>query len=400
MRCQRLFRHSAITLLAFAIMGFFAAVTVSIKSLNPLTEAVSKFSFTDLYYSILRTGRAPEESRVISIVDIYQFLGRGNYAKLLEDLESMHPKVICVDAVFEGMKPEDMEGDMALAEVVEKYDNIVFSMKMEELHEEGGLWVSTEQIRSFFTEFTDVKEGFCNMPRGNLYDEMKREIHTSAQVVVPAGDTLKYSSMVVETANLYAGCDIIKGSDDVININYSPTHFPKMKPDEVLKHPEWVEGRIVYLGDLHDAVDQHWSPTGEKLPGVEILAYGTQTLLDKKEVINPHIAITCLLSFFWVLLMRCVLSFYSYYTKQSSRLVVKYIVGSSYGHSILVFIFTYGLLYISFVVFSKWNVSLNWGWALSGFAFLGTGENLYDAVNDYVTALIERRRSKLQEVNA
>lgn len=376
---RQLTKNSVITLLSFIIMGFFAAIIDYIKPFNPLKEAISSFSFTDIYYSILHTTSKPQESKLITIVDINQFQGRGNFAKLLEDIESMHPKVICVDAVFEGPHLDEPEGDMALADVAEKNSNIIFSMKLEDLYEQDGAWISGHPIHSYFASYVPVAEAFCNMPRGNLYDGMKREIPISACV-----DSITYHSMILKTANMFAEQDIINGNNDMLSINYSPLQFAKILPGDVLNHPELFDGRIVLIGDLHEAYDQHWSPIGEKLAGVEILAYGIQTLLDKKQVTRLPLPITYPLSFLIVLAMCALYDVFQNLTTHSSNMIIKFIISSSYVWSIMVFIVSSLLIFISFIIFAKWNLSLNWGWTLSCIAFIDTSKNLYSSVNNYI----------------
>lgn len=382
-------KNVCVSLLAFAIMGFFALIMVKIPPLNPLTDTVANFSFTDIYYSIINETGTPVESKTVTIVDINQFEGRGNYADLLEDLESMHPAVICVDAVFEGSRLYDQDGDKKLADVVEKYDNVVYSMKMEEVHVEDGVWVSSAPIHSYFTEFVDAREAFCNMPRGNLYDSMKREIPITARV-----DSAVCHSMIVETVNMYAHKDVTNGRSDAVKINYTPTTFRTLRPSEVKAHRELIEDRIVLLGDLHDQNDQHWSPLGEKLAGVSIHAYGIQTMLDKKEIIKPHWTLVCLLSFLVVFGMLHVINVHSRRTQASSNLVVKFLLGSDYARSIILFGFSSILLMVSFLIFMKWSISFSWGWAFSGVAFLSTAGNLYNALLNYYNARKQKRDNR------
>lgn len=378
-------RNVCVTLLSFVIMGLFALIVVQIRPLNPLKETVANFSFTDIYYSMLSTGEA-EESHAVVVVDINQFEGRANFAKLLEDIESQHPAAICVDVVFEGVKLDDQDGDMLLADVAGRYDNIIYALKMEDLRDEGGLWVSSFPIHSFFAEFVDVREAFCNMPRGNLYDAMKREIPITARI-----DTTLYHSMVVETVNLYAHKDITNGRNDAVKINYKPTKFPCLKPAEVVSHRELIEDRIVLVGDLHEQYDQHWTPLGEKMAGVSILAYGIQTLLNQNEVKKPHLVVTFLLGFLVVLLMLYIIRAHARRTKDSHNLVVKYLLGSDYARSIIIFGYSSLLLMVSFLIFVRWNISLSWGWAFSCMAFLGTAGNLYNAIYGYYRANKEKK---------
>ena len=51
---QFLLRHSLITVLAFALISFMAAIALNVSFLNPLSKAISDFNFTDVYYQILQ----------------------------------------------------------------------------------------------------------------------------------------------------------------------------------------------------------------------------------------------------------------------------------------------------------------------------------------------------------
>lgn len=385
---HKLARNAIITLFAFAFMAFFAVIAVSIKPLDPLTETVSSFSFTDIYYSIIKETAPPDTSHAITIVDIYMFQGRDNFAKLIEEIESYHPKNICVDAVFEGERPENIDGDMALMDVVEKHNNLIFSMKMEQVFTgENEEWVSGSTIHSFFKDYIPIHEAFCNLPRSNLYDAMKREIPIVANV-----DSSDVYSMAVEAANAYAGKDITYGRTNKVAINYTPMVFQKIKPEDVNLYPELIEGRIVFLGDLHDNNDSYWSPIGEKLAGVEILAYCTQTLLEKKEIKELSLLLRIILSFSITLCVLFLLQQYEAKTQKSENLFVQYFVGSTYTKNILIFIFTSALLGISFFIFSKWGISLSWGWTFSGIAFLKTAENMYSAIHNYIEQKSKKKR--------
>lgn len=388
--------HAAVTLLAFALMAFFALIVIAVRPLNPLKETIANFSFTDIYYSILSTGEA-QESHLVTIVDINQFRGRRNFAQLLDDIESHHPAAICVDAVFEGPDLADQEGDMLLADVVEHYDNIVFALKMEDIGLDAeGQWVSTSPpIRSYFSDFiTPTRQAFCNMPRGNLYDAMKREVPITAIV----DDTL-CRSLIVETANLYAHRDITNGRTTPVRINYTPTNFPTLTPRQVAARPHDIEDRIVIIGDLHEQNDQHWTPLGTKIAGATILAYGIQTMLTRSEVASPPLAVTIALAFFIVVIMRIILKAHARRTMGSPRLVVKYLLGSDYARSIIIFAYSSLLLMISFLIFVRWNITLSLGWALSSMALLRTAENLYNAIHSYHNALRDKNDNEREVRN-
>lgn len=199
---------------------------------------------------------------------------RGQIAKVLRDIEAAHPKVIGMDCVFEG-EGEDMEGNNAIVEVAEQYKNIVFAKKLQDW--KGDSVGYTKATRSFFADFVDITEGTVNMPR-LLYDNMKRKY--------PLAERYKgkqFPSFIAQISNRYADRDLVKGRTDDININFSPTAFRVLQPEEVKAHPELIEGQIVLFGSVYEEVDMHWTPVG-KIAGVELLAYSIQSLVEQKEI--------------------------------------------------------------------------------------------------------------------
>ena len=198
-------QHIMVTLLAVAIMGFFALITVMAKPLDPIRRAISDFSFTDVYYEI--QGDA-DTCRFITIVDLTKVTKRGDIAQVLIDIEKANPKVIGLDCVFDN-EGEDFEGNDSIIKVAETYKNIVFSEKMLDWANDSVGY--TKAIHSFFQEFVDIKEGTSNMPR-SLYDSMKRKLPLSEKY-----NGKRYPSLVVQIANEYTRKDMARGrTEDII----------------------------------------------------------------------------------------------------------------------------------------------------------------------------------------
>lgn len=78
---------------------------------------------------------------------------------------------------------------------------------------------------------------------------------------------------------------LANGRVDDVNINFSPTYFHVLSPEEVISHPELIQDIIVLVGAMYEDADCHWTPIG-KIAGVELLAYGVQSLLYGKEMHN------------------------------------------------------------------------------------------------------------------
>ena len=242
-RRARWHHHVVVTLLAVIIMTLFAIITIKVDYLAPVKRALAGFSFTDVYYQIETEGSDPDTCRYITIVDLTRVTERGQIAKVLRDIEAAHPKVIGMDCVFEG-EGEDMEGNNAIVEVAEQYKNIVFAKKLQDW--KGDSVGYTKATRSFFADFVDITEGTVNMPR-LLYDNMKRKY--------PLAERYKgkqFPSFIAQISNRYADRDLVKGRTDDININFSPTAFRVLQPEEVKAHPELIEGQIVLFGSVYE----------------------------------------------------------------------------------------------------------------------------------------------------
>ena len=381
----KLWKHCAITALAVGITSFFAFIAVIARPLDPVKRAIGNFSFTDIYYEILKETSLPDTSRVITIVDITDVTNRSDFARLIDSIGQHNPKVMGVDVCFDQVG-EDYEGNDALVAAVEQYkDNMVFSMKLLDWENDSTGW--TTAIHSFFHEFVDITEGTTNMPR-SLYESTKRQ--------VPLNEVYKGKecmSISTQVSNMYADRDVTKGRRGDININFSPMAFHKLLPEEVGTHPELISNRIVLIGALYEDVDTHWTPVG-KIAGVELLAYGIQSLLYDKEVKTLPLPLMCLVSLLMIFLVEVLQVWYLEFTGESENLFVKFVIGSGYILGILTFLFTSLFLGVSFLVFAKYNLSINIAWAMSVITFLGTSRSMYSALRKYYEAWRSARRSK------
>lgn len=382
---KNLLSYIAITMLAYLMMGFFALITVSVKPLDPLSSAVKNFSFTDIYYEILNEGAAKDTSNLVTIVDMTELYRRSDLAQTMDDIMKFKPKVLGVDVVFD-IEGNDFMGNDSLITVACQYDNIVYSMKLLDYKDsEVGF---SKEIHSFFGQYTDIHEGFSNMPRGGHYDSMKRVLPLRYR----SGGEEK-PSLVAHTVSLYTGKDMWSEGKETLDINFSPLEFHVLKPDEVLSHPELIEGHIVLLGAMYDEADSHWTPAG-KIAGVKLLAFAAQTLVDKKEVHSLPFMLQLLMSFVLTLFIYILQKQIKNRTGKSEKLFVRFILGSSYVLNICTFLFTSVLLAISFFIFAFTHVSINIAWALASLAFMSTSSNMYDALKNYISAKMSKIRRK------
>lgn len=374
-------RHLSVTLLSICISALFALVAIFAKPLDPVKRAIKDFSFTDIYYEILKESSLPDTCHVITIVDMTKLTSRTDIATLMADIEAQKPKVIGLDICFDN-EGEDFEGNDSLVSVVARNkDNIVFSLKMLEWANDSIGW--TKSIHSFFHEVVPLTEGTTNMPR-DLYDNMKRKVPVCERY---EGKTVP--SFVTQVSNLYAERDVVGKRTDDVKINFSPTVFRVLSPEEVKRHPELIEDQIVLVGAMYEEADRHWTPVG-KIAGVELLAYGVQSILYSNEIKDTPLALLCIISLIIIFLVEVIQHWYLDTMARSTHIFVRHIIGSSYVMSILTFLFTSVLLGLSFLVFKLYGLSFNLAWALSVITFLGTSRSMYTALTNYFTAWKEK----------
>lgn len=364
-----------VTCLAFGLVAFFATITITIKSLDPISKAIEEFSFADVYSSIMEQTGTRDTSMSITIVDMTELTNRAQIARVLTDIEKCNPKVVGVDVCFD-VEGEDFASNDSLIQVAETYKNIVWGNKLLDYGDSDSIGY-TKCISSFFTEYTEVTEGCVNSPRGSLHDNIKRKMP-----IWTLYNAKPQLSIAAQIANKFAEKDITSSDKELINVNFTPTEFRKIKPEEVLSHPENIEGQIVLFGALYEDVDMHWTPVG-RIAGVELVAYTVETIINNIEIIIVPDFELYIISFLIVILVQILQSSYIERTSKSRFIFVKYIIGSSYILGIVTFLFTSVFIGLGFMAFQLFNVSFNLGWALSVVAFLGTSRNMYNALKDY-----------------
>ncbi|MBO6026001.1 MAG: CHASE2 domain-containing protein [Bacteroidaceae bacterium] len=367
----RKFRYLVIALFAFLVVGFYAMVTFNLSFMGPIQRALKNFSMADIYTQILQSTGAPDTSRVITIVDMTDLMARSDLAQALEEIMAFEPKAVGVDIVFEGLK-EDTASDRWLVDIAKTYDNIVWQAKLLDYQAEEQTY--KDKVQSFFIEEAQPKEGFANMPR-DLYEGLKR--------TVALGESLNgktYTSFSLLVANTYAGTEVAKTQLKDININYRPTEFRTIHAFEVMEHPELIQDHIVLFGAMKDEHDMHYTTLG-KIPGVEVLAYAVQTLINKNSIKELPTWLTWLISIFIVMITSWALTIYKndqlrrrkspfMRTFMTSLMVIGYIK----------FVWMAILTFIGFMLFNFFSISLNLGWAFSGIAFIATAEGFYKAI--------------------
>ena len=380
MKFTSFLHHLEVVALAIGIMSFIATITFVAAPLAPLKRTLSDFSFTDIYYEISSETSADSCTSIV-IVDLTKLTDRRDIASTIKAIQECNPKVVGLDFCLDN-EGENTEGNMMMEEVAMDYPNMVWSMKCLNYTNDSIGWKTA--IHSYFTDGIEVTEGSTNIPRGSLYDSMKRK--------VPLTETLNgqiVPSFSTQVANMFIGRDIRNGRTGDVDINFSPTFFRKIAPNDILKNRDYIEGNIVLFGSLYEESDRHWTPLG-KIAGVEVLAYAVQTLLKNNEVTEVSSVLLMFASFILIFIVQILQTWYLDMTSKSNNLFTRFILGSSYITNILTFLFTSVFLGLGYLLFMIYGISLNIAWAISAIAFLSTSRAMTTAINQYAQAMLER----------
>lgn len=360
-------RHCFVVLFAFATMGLMALLALNLSFLSPVAQVMRNFSLTDIYYHILKDTGSSEPSHVITIVDMTDIMDRDALASVIEDIEECRPKVLAVDMLFSGER-DDSIGNAHLIRVAQQYPNIVYSYKLGDYVDDSLGY--TSELHSFFTDEVSVKEGFTNFER-TFYGAMKRSVSVRRRV---NGEVR--NSLALQVADIYADGKLEKVEADDYHINFCPRTYHVIPADSILQHRQWLENRIVLFGAMHEQIDTHTTPLGD-IPGVELIAYSIQTMLEQAEVRHPSVLFTIVFSFVVVLVTYLLRLAYMRWAKKRKSQWLSFMLTSTFVVALVMFFWSAVLVGIGFFIFYTTNLSVNLGWALAAIPFLGGADEFF-----------------------
>jgi CHASE2 domain-containing sensor protein len=365
---DRLWRYFVVTILAFCVVGIYVLAAFNLKVFNPVAEILDDYSFTDFYYKLLDGAGERDTSRIVTIVDMTELTSRQDLAELLTGIDALHPKAVGVDVVFEGYK-EDVLGDTMIAVAARNVRNFVFSYKIIDS-------MDGETVHSFFSPNDSVTECFTNMPR-QLYGGMKRSVSIGRDV----GGVVQ-PSFIKKVAEIYAGQEVVPLADKDLSINFSPKYYHVVSCDSIFEHRDLIEDHLVLVGAMKEEGDMHYTPQG-KIAGVELLAYAAETMLRQSEIKHASTGVTMVVSFIVVFLSVILLSKYKRFTA-SKKTLGHVILSTSLIRGLLICLWLSLIVWITFILFCRYNYSISLAIAMSAIALIYMAENLYDTVRDTI----------------
>ena len=362
------------TLLAFGIVGVYALFALNFTLFNPLVQVLKQYSITDFYYQVIGSSAVRDTSRIVTIVDMKELYDRRDIAYALSEVQEQHPKVIGIDILFDGLKPDNPDGDSLIQAIAATDTSIVFALQYYDDSFDGQQYNSVKQ--SFFADsIPQLKQGLVNMPL-DKYDSMRRKISIAKTV---KGQLRP--SMIKRLSDEYAEQEIVPLKDNMLNINWSPVEFRVIPYDSIADYGDYLTDRIVLFGSVHDDKDMHYTPQGN-IPGIKLLAYGIESIVKQTTIKNSPWWVDVILSFIIVFLSKFAFEKAEKYVANHKNRFARIGLKATLAMGILRFVCIAIAMYIGFIIFAKFNISINIALAIAAIAFIGAAEDLYKVIKN------------------
>jgi CHASE2 domain-containing sensor protein len=250
------------TISVFIVIGLLALLPLNTGILNPVKKAFADFDFNDLAYTKLGKNAKTRLDSNIVIVNI----GKGDrvmLAGIIEMVAAKKPKVIGLDAYFEGAR--EPEADSLLEKVLNSTPNLVvgsrISWEKKRLSENRGYFNNSG--KSF---------GFVNIPgeeRGMI------RYHTPVEHY-KGKDYLSFPTVILQQAHPEAFKNLMKRGKELETINYKGNidKFRFVEGEDLLSgnvEDSIFTNRVVLLGYVNlsqdDIEDKHFTPLNPKMGG-------------------------------------------------------------------------------------------------------------------------------------
>ena len=369
---KRLVHYLASVAIAFGIVGFYAVLALNLSIFNPLVAVLKEYSMTDFYYQVIGTTAERDTSRIITIVDMTELKDRRDIAYALNEVLEQHPKVVGIDILFDGLKPENPEGDSLIAAIAASNPSIVFALQYFDDSFDGKQFNRVKQ--SFFADsIPNLKEGLVNM-QVDKFNGMRKKISLAKKVKGKLRP-----SMIKQLSDDYADQEIMPLEDKDVSINWSSIDFRVIPYDSIADYGEYLADRIVLFGSVHDDKDTHYTPQGN-IPGIKLLAYGIESIVKQTTIKNSPWWVDVILSLIIVMLAKFVFEMAERYVSNHKNRFARIGLKATLAMGFLRFACIAIAMYFGFIIFAKFNISINIALAIAAIAFIGSAEDLYKVI--------------------
>lgn len=363
--------HLLVTVLVVLLATSLIEISFSVAFLNPMARSLSNFSTTDIFYDISKSKAQKEKSDLITLVDMSYVYDRSELAGIITEIDSLEPAVLGIDVVFDGVRDDSIGNERLMDAALGTLTPVVWSCKLTDWSDDKEQFCDTDH--SFFAELCGVDEGFTNVQRDVNGGTVRR-----FGVLRRSEDNWVYS-LPAKMAKIYTGEEPARDAEMSCTINFHAVDFPVVPHDRIKENADLIKGRIVLLGATDEVRDMHYTPLG-LISGLHVLAYTVKTLVE-------HQAPTELPAWLIIFLSLLVTLFTQMAQSYAFDATVRHRLGSveclgrmGVTSSVIFFAVVTILVGASFMLYMRYNVSLDVKWAIMCTALLGTARLLYSVI--------------------
>lgn len=375
--------HFIIIASAFLQMFLLKLVAFNLDYLNPIAEALDSFSMTDVFFDIQHSDAEPEQSDLITLVDMTELYSRGEIANLLEDINQNNPLCVGVDLIFEGEKDDSIGNEILEESVIGLSGRSVFSRKLTEY--DSSVETFKSSVRSYFSDRIDFTEAYTN-----LNDDM-------------AGSCIRNFS-VSQTQNgeklLSFPAKIASFFDESINeltneeylINFKNVSFPVVSFKDITEKADLIDGHIVLVGTMTEEQDMHNTPLG-KMAGLELQAFSLLTLLEHKGIREVPQWLLLIVAFLICYMLELTIDVLcQLVNKHNNSMIMVFFKESNVVSILMLFLWVAFVCWLMFIMFVKHSVSISGGLILGLMALVCEGRDLLKSIVKAIGAKYESNR--------
>ena len=353
-----------VTIGAMLIVYGIISISFDLSFFTSLRDSEDDFSVTDIFYNIENSSKQKTLNDDIVLIDVSDVYDRSTLAEVIDTVCSCNPSVVGLDIIFEGVK-DDTIANNNLISVLNKYENIVSSIKLTDYNSETDEF--SNSILPFWGSSTKTEYGYANLTTSSNSDitrMLSYERMLNGRTVYSLPNVIAHKALKTKP-----------DSKDDRFINYSSEEFMVIDAMEISLFKNDIKGKIVLIGATQEEQDMHFTPIG-KTSGLHIQAYSVLTCLNynaKSEL--PFVWQLCII-FCIMLLTHIIIFVIEGFCDSNSTL--KYWK----DNFVLVFVFVLiaFILYIDYYLYIARDIYVDIIPCILGVGAINSVKNLYAAI--------------------
>jgi CHASE2 domain-containing sensor protein len=250
------------TFSVFIVIGLLALLPLNTGILNPFKTALNDLDFNDISYSVLnKNANTPVDNRII-IVNIGT-ADRPTLALMIEKLRMAQPKVIGLDAHFEGAR--DPQTDSILRTIIATTPNLVIVSQLE--------WANKEQpVNGGYFADAAGQQGYANLigQDGGTIRNFSPFEKANGKIL----NSFPAAILAMADSGAYLKLKQRQRTYEVIHYSRKQEQYMVIDGSDVLEDnvaPELLQNKIVLMGyinpDPYNIEDKHFTPFNKRFAG-------------------------------------------------------------------------------------------------------------------------------------